>query len=198
MTENKENTINMLSENINQMVRLTNDEKSCIENAFKSVRVTKDDLWVKEGEVCEQIAFVETGKLRVYYNEDTGNEVTCYFATPNNFISSYTSFLTNTPTTENIAALENSSLRSISKSGLEKLSEDIPKIHIWRRIVAENLFIYMEKRILMLQSQKAHERYEKLLKENPDILLNIPLKYTASFLGITPQHLSRLRKESLQ
>ena len=64
-----------------------------------------------------------------------------------------------------------------------------------RRIIAENLFITMEKRIFMLQSQSAYERYEEMLKENPDILLSVPLQYTASFLGITPQHLSRLRKE---
>jgi hypothetical protein len=56
----------------------------------------------------------------------------------------------------------------------------------------------MEKRVSLLQSQTAHERYQKMLKENPDIILSVPLQYTASFLGITPQHLSRLRKESLE
>jgi CRP-like cAMP-binding protein len=188
----------LLSENINHIVSLTTDEKSRIENAFKSVRITKGDFWIEEGKVCEQVAFVETGKLRVYYNDDTGNEVTCYFVTPDNFISSFTSFLTNTPTTENISALETSALRTISKRELERLSNDIPKIHIWRRIVAENLFIVMEKRILMLQSQTANERYERMIKENPDIILSVPLQYTASFLGITPQHLSRLRKKSLK
>jgi hypothetical protein len=86
-------------------------------------------------------------------------------------------------------------LRVISKKDIEELSVLIPKMQIFRRIIAENLFIIMEKRIMMLQSQSAHERYEKMLKENPEILLSVPLQYTASFLGITPQHLSRLRKE---
>jgi long-subunit acyl-CoA synthetase (AMP-forming) len=81
------------------------------------------------------------------------------------------------------------------KKDIEELSVLIPKMQIFRRIIAENLFIIMEKRIMMLQSQSAHERYEKMLKENPEILLSVPLQYTASFLGITPQHLSRLRKE---
>ena len=187
-----------LSDNINQTVSLTNGEKSQIENAFKSVRITKGDFWIKEGKVCEHIAFVETGKLRVFYNDDSGNEVTCYFATPESFISSFTSFLTNTPTTENISALEDCALRTISKRELEMLSDYIPKIHIWLRIIAENLFIIMEKRILMLQSETANKRYERMIKENPDIILNVPLQYTASFLGITPQHLSRLRKKSLK
>jgi CRP-like cAMP-binding protein len=185
-----------LSEIINQTVRLTTAERSRIENAFSSVSIKKGDLWIKEGKVCEQVAFVEKGKLRVFYNDDSGNEVTCYFVTQDNFISSFTSFLTNTPTTENISALEDCALRTISKRELEILSDDIPKIHIWRRIVAENLFIIMEKRILMLQSQSANERYERMINENPNIILSVPLQYTASFLGITPQHLSRLRKES--
>jgi hypothetical protein len=64
--------------------------------------------------------------------------------------------------------------------------------------MAENLFITMEKRIMMLQSQSAHERYEKMLKESPELILSVPLQYTASFLGMTPQHLSRLRKELMK
>ena len=187
-----------LSENISQIISLTADEKVKIEGAFTLLKVSKGDLWIREGKVCDHVAFVQKGKLRVFYNDDSGNEVTCYFVTPDNFISSFTSFLTNTPTTENISAIEDSTLLIISKKELETLSDDIPKIHIWRRIIAENLFITMEKRIAMLQSQTANERYERMIKENPDIILSVPLQYTASFLGITPQHLSRLRKESLK
>jgi len=187
-----------VSENINHIVKLTTDEKHRVDEAFKSVKIKKGDLWIKEGKVCNQVAFLQNGKLRVFYNDDNGNEVTCYFVTPDNFISSFTSFLTNTPTTENISAIEDSELMILSKSEIESLSDEIPKLHIWRRIIAENLFIVMEKRIAMLQSQSAHERYEKMLKENPDIILSVPLQYTASFLGITPQHLSRLRKESVK
>lgn len=119
------------------------------------------------------------GKLRVFYHEDSGNEVTCYFVTPDNFISSFTSFLTNTRATENISAIEESALMIITKKELEILSEVIPKVHIWRRVIAENLFIVMEKRVAILQSQTANQRYERMLKENPDIILADPLQYTA-------------------
>lgn len=184
-----------LTENINEIISLTADEAAAIENAYGYLEISKGDLWVKQGMVCDQTAFVVSGKLRNYYIDDSGSEITCYFVTPDNFISSFTSFLTNTPTHENISAIENTVLRIISKNDLENLSELIPKLHIFRRVIAENLFITMEKRIAMLQSQSAIERYEKMLKENPDILLSVPLQYTASFLGMTPQHLSRLRKE---
>jgi CRP-like cAMP-binding protein len=187
-----------LTENINQIVGLTTDEIVSIENAYGSVEISKGDLWVKQGKICNQVAFVVSGKLRNYYINETGNEVTCYFVSPDNFISSYTSFLTNTPANENISALEDTKLRVISKKDLEDLSVLVPKMQILRRVIAENLFIIMEKRITMLQSQSAFERYEKMLKENPDIILSVPLQYTASFLGVTPQHLSRLRKELLK
>ena len=184
-----------LTESIHNIVNLTNDEIAALENAFTTINISRGDLWIEKGKLCNQVGFVLSGKLRNYYIDDAGNEVTCYFVTPDHFISSFTSFLTNTPTHENIAALEDSTLRVIQKDELERLSEAMPKLQIFRRIIAENLFITMEKRISMLQSQSAFERYEKMLRENPEILLTVPLQYTASFLGITPQHLSRLRKE---
>lgn len=185
-----------LVEHICQVIQLTGEEKQRVEDAFSSKALKKGDYWIREGKVCHHVAFLDSGKLRVFYNELSGVEVTCYFFMPDTFISSYTSFLTNTPATENIMAMEDSLLMIISKEEIERLSDEIPKMHVWRRVMAENLFILMEKRIAMLQSKTAHERYDRMIKEDPDILLSVPLQYTASFLGITPQHLSRLRKES--
>lgn len=184
-----------LTENIHQIISLTKEEKAIVEKAFSAIEISKGDLFVRQGKICDQVGFVVSGKLRNYYIDESGNEVTCYFVTPESFISSFTSFLTNTPANENISALENSLIRVISKKDLEELSVLVPKIQILRRIIAENLFITMEKRIFMLQSKSANERYENMLKDNPEIILSVPLQYTASFLGITPQHLSRLRKE---
>lgn len=184
-----------LTENINQIVSLNEDEITAIEKAYNTVEISKGELFIEQGKICDQVAFVVSGKLRNFYFDEAGNEVTCYFVTPNNFVSAFSSFLTNAPTHENISTLEDTVLRTISKKDLEALCDLIPKLQIFRRVIVENLFIIMEKRIMMLQSQSAHERYEKMIKENPEILLSVPLQYTASFLGITPQHLSRLRKE---
>jgi CRP-like cAMP-binding protein len=184
-----------LTENINQIVNLTVEEVNLIEKAYNTIEISKGKLWIEQGKVCDQVGFVVSGKLRNFYFDEVGNEVTCYFVTADNFVSAFTSFLTNAPTHENISALEDTVLRTISKKELEALCDIVPNMQIFRRIIAENLFITMEKRIMMLQSQSAHERYEKMLIENPEILLSVPLQYTASFLGITPQHLSRLRKE---
>lgn len=187
-----------LVESINQIVGLTRQENEIVEKAFSTKVIAKGDLWISEGKVCNQVGFVETGKLRNFYIDETGNEITCFFVMPDQFVSSFTSFLTNTPTRENIGALEDSRMRLITKPELESLCEKVPKIEVFRRTIAENLFITLEKRIVMLQSQSAYERYENMLRENPDIILSVPLQYTASFLGITPQHLSRLRKDLLK
>ena len=184
-----------LSESINQIVSLTEEEITTIEKAYSTIEISKGALFIEQGKICDQVAFVVSGRLRNFYFDEVGNEVTCYFVSPNNFVSAFSSFLTNAPTHENISTLEDTILRTISKKDLEALCELVPKMQIFRRVIVENLFITMEKRIMMLQSQSAHERYEKMLKENPEILLSVPLQYTASFLGITPQHLSRLRKE---
>ena len=187
--------MNPLTENISQIVSLTPEEKESIERAFSLRELRKGDLWIQHGKVCDEVAYVESGQLRVGHIDDAGNELTCFFVTSDSFISSFTSFLTHTPTNENISALEETTLRVINRKDLEELSVSVPKMQVFRRVIAENLFITMENRIVMLQSQSANQRYEKILRENPDIVLTVPLQYIASFLGITPQHLSRLRNQ---
>ncbi len=187
-----------ITDTIDQVVNLTKDEKLSVEKYFIVKSLAKGELWIKEGQYCNHIAFINKGILRIFYNDRDGNEISCYFMHENNFISSYTSFLTLTPTKENIEAIEDVELLVINKEDLVKLSAKVPKVEIWRRIIAENLFILLERRISMLQSKTAQERYENMIKENGDIILKVPLQYTASFLGITPQHLSRLRKNTVK
>jgi len=120
-----------LTESIDTIVKLTLDEKRTIEKAFDTLPISKGDLWVKQGKICEQVAFVVSGKLRHFYMDESGNEVTCFFVTEDHFISAFTSFLTNTPAHENISALEDSVLRVISKKALEELSILLPKMQIF-------------------------------------------------------------------
>lgn len=185
-----------VSEYIHQITPLTLEEKTKVETAFSGATLQKGDFFAQEGKVCRQLGFILSGRVRNYYHDENAVEKTCFFATADTFITAYTSFITLAPSFENIEAIEESRLRVISRPALEALSESIPKIHVFRRIMSENMYILMEKRIHSLQSATALERYEQMIKENPDVLLNVPLQYTASFLGITPQHLSRLRKKN--
>ena len=104
-----------LTENINQIVNLTVEEVNLIEKAYNTIEISKGKLWIEQGKVCDQVGFVVSGKLRNFYFDEAGNEVTCYFVTADNFVSAFTSFLTNAPTHENISALEDTVLRTISK-----------------------------------------------------------------------------------
>lgn len=174
---------------------LSTEAKEKIGASFFQKKYAKGSHFIRAGEYCEHIAFLSKGKMRVYYLDGQGQEITCYFAFEKQFISSFTSFLTQMPTRENIEAIEDSEAWLIDRRQLEILSREVPQMETWRRIVAENLFIMMERRITMLQSKTAQERYEAMIRDNPDLVLKIPLQYTASFLGITPQHLSRLRKK---
>ncbi|WP_051884816.1 Crp/Fnr family transcriptional regulator [Chryseobacterium luteum] len=179
---------------IEQILSLSDSEKDCIRIAFKQKSLKAKELWIAEGIICHQIAFICSGRLRAFYNSKSGKEVTIYFGEENSFISSYTSFLTQTPSLECVEAINASELLIIDNKSLETLCTVVPKIHILFRVIAENLFIKLEKRTRNLLDLTANERYEQMMMENPNIILNVPLQYTASFLGITPQHFSRLRK----
>ncbi|WP_119793486.1 MULTISPECIES: Crp/Fnr family transcriptional regulator [Flavobacterium] len=180
---------------INELISLTDVESDKVLSSFEDYSLSKKEYWLQEGKRCQHIAFVKSGKMRMFYHDNEGNEVTCFFIGAGTFITSYGSFLTNHPAYENIIAIEDTELLIIEKTALEKLSESIPKIHILRRIIAEHFFLVLENRIRMMQSQNAEERYELFAKEHPELLTTIPLHHIASFLGITPQHLSRLRKK---
>lgn len=179
---------------INEFIPITEEESEEILSSFEHSLLSKKEFWLKEGKRCQQIAFVKSGKLRMFYYDSDGNEVTCFFAGEGTFITSYGSFLSNSAAHENIIAIENTELLTIEKSVLENLSEKVPKMQIFRRIIAEHFFVILENRIRMMQSQNAEERYELFIKEHPELISSIPLQHISSFLGITPQHLSRLRK----
>lgn len=187
--------MNPLLESILAVVDLNSDEQEQISRAFIPHLLKKGDFFIKAGEVCNRIAFVESGQIRVYYNDEDGDETTCHFAGKHEFTSSLTSMLTRAPSKDNFEALEDSELLIIDRQAMEDLCERIPQLHIWRRVLVENIYIMMERRLSMMRNQSAQERYETMIRENPEIILNVPLQYTASFLGITPQHLSRLRKQ---
>jgi len=188
--------MNKPSEIIKQVVPLDQESSNEIDTIFSPRSLNKGDFWISEGKFCNEIAFISKGMLRVFYFDENANEISCFFMTENNFISSFTSFLTKTPTKENIQAVTAVEIYIINRENLEAASIKYPQLQIWRRVIAENLFILMERRVAMLQSTTAQQRYEEMIKNNGQLLLEVPLQYIASFLGITPQHLSRLRKNN--
>lgn len=110
-------------------------------------------------------------------------------------ITAYSSYINNTKTPENIQAIADAKVLLFSKKDLESLYQSNPKWLLFGKIIAEQQYIEMEKRIFTLQKEKAEVRYLRLLKENPEYLQKIPLQHIASYLGVTQRHLSRIRRE---
>lgn len=180
---------------IRNSISTSENELDFILSLFKPLTLKKGDYFLKAGQRCNKVAFVESGMLRICYPNEKGEETTCYFSLPGDFITSFASFTNNTPSTENIEAIMATECLVIIKQDLENLYRKVPASQELGRKAAENVAIFMEKRLGLFLNNSADERYQYLLTHNPLFIQTIPLQYLASFLGITPQHLSRLRKK---
>ncbi|MFA9212604.1 MAG: Crp/Fnr family transcriptional regulator [Candidatus Methylacidiphilales bacterium] len=161
--------------------------------SFKTFK--KYDYFIKEGETCDEVAFVLSGSLRSFYISDKADDITYCITFPNNLMTAYSSFLTGQPTQENIQAITPTELLIIPKSKLEILVHQNLNWTYFLKIMAEQQYIELEKRIFQLQTSDAAKRYADLLKNQPYYIQKIPLQYLASYLGISQRHLSRIRKE---
>lgn len=163
---------------------------------FKSYK--KGELFIKEGELCNSIGFLNKGIARVYYVID-GKEITSYFNTSNRnmFVCSFTSFLSRKPSFENVHFLEDSELLILDFNQLQELYDKSPNIQRMGRLMAEYNYVLSMERIYSLQHAPAIDRYNHLLKIYPGLMNQIPHHYIASYLGITPESLSRIRKATL-
>jgi CRP-like cAMP-binding protein len=173
---------------------LTKDEIDFFESKVRYKHLAKGDFFMAEGKVCREVAFVKSGIFRSYYHSSSGDEITYCFTLSNSFLSAYSSFLTESPTVENIQALTDSELFSISRAEILKLEQSSANWVKLLKFIAEQEYIKMEKRIFILQKEGAEKRYKDLLTNKPELLQVIPLNYLSSYLGITQRHLSRIRK----
>jgi CRP-like cAMP-binding protein len=172
---------------------LTQEEIENFEEKLRPKKIKKGDFFIQEGSTCHEVGFVTSGVLRSYYYSSNGEEITYCFTFPHSFVSAYSSFLSQSKTAENIQALTEVDLWSISKNDLGELEQLSTN---WLRLfkhIAEQEYIKMEKRIFILQKEAADKRYTDLLENQPELLQKIPLQYLSSYLGITPRHLSRIR-----
>ena len=187
--------------------------KECLKNMLKSVNILTDseiangidyfepksfekgDVLIESGKICNWMAFVNSGVLRNFYISSKAEEVTYCLTFPNQIISAFSSFMTQKETFENIHALTNVELLAIKRHQYYELMNSSENWLKFSRYVAEQSYIEMENRLLALQMESAKKRYADLLKYNPEYLQEVPLKFLASYLGITQRHLSRLRKE---
>ena len=166
-----------------------------LKNELKPKKIRKKQYLLQEGDVCKFMAFVERGALRSYTVDEKGSEHIIQFALEGWTISDLYSFLTGEPATYNIDAVEDSELVLISKAAHEKLLETLPKYESYMRIQLTGAYIAMQKRLTSIISLPLEERYAGFTATYPQIVQRFPQHMIASYMGLTPETLSRVRKK---
>ncbi len=178
---------------LSQFISLDKSEEDYFVTKLIVKDFNKKELVLKEGQICKYAYFINSGCVRYYYNIE-GQENTAQFFFENGWYTDHESFLTGKPTQQNIETLEKTQLILLSALDLQQLFIDIPKFERFGRLMAENAFLGIRQRSEMLENQTAEERYLTLMKERPKVFERIPQHYIASYLGIKPPSLSRIRK----
>lgn len=185
----------LLFDTISKKITLTEEEKEFCKTLFIPKKLRKKQYLLQEGDVCKYSAFVTKGCLRTYTTSNKGSEHILQFSLEGWWTGDMYSFLTGEPSTNNIEAIEDSELLLIDKSSLDKLYDKVPKFDRFFRLLLENNYIATHRRLLSTMSDTAEERYLSFANAYPQIIQRVPQHMVASYLGLTPETLSRLRQQ---
>lgn len=177
-----------------ETIGFAGDDLKKILNAFELQKFKKNDFVVEEGKTSKYIGFVETGMFQYYVIQD-GEERTNYVSIENTFFASVLSFISETPSLENVKALVDGEISMISKTNLRMLQHEIPAFKEFYISLLEVTLCGIDASRYDLIVLTAEQRYEKMLKNEPHLLQQIPLQHLASMLAVTPRHLSRIRSK---
>lgn len=175
-------------------VNLSIAEMNSIANRFNKKAVKKNEYVLREGQVCKDLIFVEEGCLRLFYISN-GIEVSVWFSFKHSSAIEISSFLSGKPTQYFLQAIEDSEILLLPKTELNKLYRTQPKVQEMMRMFLEDVILNLIERFTSLQRDAAGKRYKDLLNKS-DYLQKVPQKYLASFIGVTPTSLSRIRKKN--
>ena len=181
-----------LIENIKHYIDLNKEEIALLEEAAVRKTFRKKTIIFEEGKVSDEIYFVTSGCVRLFYNNE-GNEKTAFFYTEGQFICAGESFTFNIPAIENYEAIEDTELYIFSKASIIELTNKLPKMEVIARIATENELITYQKLVASFITKSAEERYLDLLNTQKDLFQRVPQQYIASYLGVSPETLSRIK-----
>ncbi|MBL7743780.1 MAG: Crp/Fnr family transcriptional regulator, partial [Chitinophagaceae bacterium] len=187
-----------LLKNIAKHIDLSKEETDHLTSLVTCKEVPRKTLLVKEGQPCTILNYVHAGALRAYYTGKDGKEATIMFAIADWWLTDMYCFLNRKPAMVYIETIEDSCLFQLSRDNFEKLFSDIPKFERFFRILMQNAYTREQLRILENLSLSAEERYDSFLAKYPQIVQQVTQKQIASYLGITPEFLSTIRKNKSQ
>jgi CRP/FNR family transcriptional regulator, anaerobic regulatory protein len=184
---------NQILASIKSLVPLNTEEEVAFADILEVRKFNKKEFLLQEGQVCNKVSFINSGCMRLFYNiEGVENTIQFFFA--DSWYTDYSSFLTAQPTIENMQALQPCEVVQFKKEDLYKLFDKFPIFDRVGRVMAENAYLSLSQLNQMLTNEEPELRYLNLMKQRPEIVQQIPQHYIASYLGIKPESLSRIRK----
>jgi len=183
-----------LKSEIKLITFFSEEELASLSALFSEVNLKKNEFLLKEGQVCNFVAFVTKGTLIYYKLLDSGKELTTDFAFAGDWVCNNQSRLCKISSALSIKAIEESQLLVIRTEDLEDCYKRYPQTERLGRILMEQSFIKIAAQTVDLQTISASDRYNKMLRDYPDVFQKVPLHYIANYLGIAPKSLSRIRK----
>jgi len=179
-------------------MEISEEEIKLIRSAFKMKHLRKRQYLLQEGDVCKYMAFIVNGAGRMYMVNENGQENVIRFAIESWWLGDYESYNLNSPSTYNIEMTEDSDVLLIGHEHMEKLTKSVPAVAGMTKDIDRKGTIATQKRIQSAISLGAEERYEQLVKTYPEFIRRFPQVMIASYLGISPETLSRIRKNLLK
>ncbi len=186
-----------LTNRIKQYIKLSNQDIAVIETLFDKKTLVKGELFLQEGKICRDLGFITKG-LVCYYVTADGSEVVHNFAMENEFICNYDSLINKTVSYKNIIALEPTELLCISLNKLQQLYKTISNGEKFGRLHMEDVYTDAIKHIISFYTDSPQQRYGEFVRNRKELLQRVPQYYIASYIGIKPQSLSRIRKRMLK
>ncbi|RQO40383.1 hypothetical protein DBR39_05395 [Chryseobacterium sp. KBW03] len=186
----------LLYKNISQYINLSDEDFNRFVKPFEPRTFKKKERVLKEGDYCLFEGFVLSGCFKVYYLNETGFEQTLYFAVEGWWITDIDSLINHVPSILNIEALEDSEVLMISKKDKDILYETMPQIEKLFRIMNQKSSVALQRRILSLTGKTADKRYLEFLEKYPGLEQRLTQQQVASYLGITHEFLSKIRKKT--
>lgn len=179
---------------ISRFVELDDADFELLISKTERLTIQRKNLLIENGSIAKHLYFLYEGFVRFFHWKDDGSEITSDFYFAPGFITSFTSFIEQKPSVVNIQAMVKMEVLALRYEDLHWLYANYPKIERLGRLLTEQVFISFEKHLLSFLNNSPPERYQWLMNEYPEFIRNIPLQYLASYLGITPESLSRIRK----
>lgn len=181
---------------VNRFIKTDDELFDTILGNFEYYNTARKELLLEAGKVADKVFFLPEGFVRFFHNKQNGIEVTSDFYFAPGFITSFTSLIEQKRSIVNIQAMVKMDILFIKYKNLIALYDQEHKIERLGRLLAEQVFISSEKHLFSFLNDSPQERYEWLIREYPEYIKNIPLHYLASYLGITPESLSRIRNRT--